>query len=78
MEVARGHELQVQYEAHGRFYIFDGDKYSRVRTKSSVLRLLRDKKPALQKYIRKQDLNFGAHSAESIPKVLSFYEQRAL
>ncbi|SRR5258706_1740829 len=77
-EVTTTNEIQVRYEQKVQFYIFNGNEYLPVRAKSSVLRILKDKKPALQKFIRKQNLNFGAQCIESIPKILSFYESGSL
>lgn len=74
IDVVTAHEVQVRYEDQNRFYILKGNKYFPVKTKSSILNVLKDKKPALQKFIRKQKLKFGTRCAESIPKVLSFYE----
>jgi hypothetical protein len=77
-EVVTTHEVLVRYEDQNRYYIAKENKCYPVKTNSSILNVLKDKKSVVQKFIRKQKLKFGGHSAESIPKVLSFYESGSL
>jgi hypothetical protein len=74
VEVTSLHEIQVRYEQKVQFYLVNERGYFPVKTKSSVLKVLKDKKQALQKFIRQQHLSFGEQCVESIPKLLSFYE----
>jgi hypothetical protein len=74
ISVANAHDLQTRYEEHYQFYIYKDEVFIPVKSKSSVLNVLIDKKPALQKFIRKQKLKFGARGVESLPKILTFYE----
>jgi hypothetical protein len=66
--------VQVKYEDQNRFYIFNGNEYAQVKSKSSVLNVLKDKKQFLSKFIRKYKLKFGAHCGESLPRILAHYE----
>ncbi len=77
IEVIASRELQVRYEDQNRIYINKDGKFHSVKTKSSVLHVLEDKKIMLKKYIKKNQLNFRGHRAESIAKIMAFYESGA-
>ncbi len=66
--------VQVRYEDQNQFYIFNGIEYIQVKSKSSVLNVLKDKKQSISKFIRKYKLKFGANCVESLPRILAFYE----
>jgi hypothetical protein len=74
VESISGREIQVRYEEYGRLFLFHNDVYFPVKSRASVIKLLKDKMPAVQKFIRKNKLKFHAHRAESIAKILAFYE----
>jgi hypothetical protein len=74
IDVIESAAVQVRYEDQNRFYIFNGKEYIQVRSKSSILSVLKDKKQVLSKFIRKNNLKFGANCGESLPKVLAHYE----
>jgi hypothetical protein len=74
IDVVGAAAVQVKYEDQNRFYIFNGNEYVQVKSKSSVLNVLKDKKQVLSKFIRKYKLKFGATCGESLPKVLALYE----
>jgi hypothetical protein len=67
-------EVLVRYEEHRKLFLIKDNIYYAVKGKASVLKVLKDKKPMLQKYIRKNSLDFYTRRAESVAKVLAFYE----
>jgi hypothetical protein len=74
VEAIIARELQVQYEDQNKIYLNKENKFFVVKTKSSFLHLLEDKKLMLQKYIKKNRLNFKGYRTESMKKILAFYE----
>ncbi len=74
IEVINARELEVRYEDQNRIYINKGNQFYSVKTKSSVLHVLEDKKVVLKKYIKKSRLKFKSKRIESIAKVIAFYE----
>jgi len=77
LEVVKPRELQVQYEDQNRYYIFKDNRFYNVKSKSSVLDVLKDKRQVLQKDIRRYHLNFRRQRIEAISKILSRYESNA-
>jgi hypothetical protein len=68
-------ELQVEFLQNDRLYIYKQGQYIPVRTKSSVLEALSDRKSDLRKYIRKNKIHFRRHWEEAITRVVSFYDE---
>lgn len=67
-------EVLVRYEEHRRMFLLKDNASFPVKGKASLLKVLKDKKPFLQKYIRKANLDFNAHKAEAVANVLAYYE----
>ena len=67
-------DLQVQFSEKDRFYIFKKGLYVPVKTKSSVLNVLKDRKTEVRKYIRKNKIHFRKSREEAITRVVSFYD----
>ena len=77
IEVVAARELQVRYEDQNHIYILKDNNFNPVKTKSSVLRVLEDKKAMLQPFIKRSNLDFRSHRTESIKKIMAFYESNA-
>ncbi|MBS1505616.1 MAG: hypothetical protein JSS79_03115 [Bacteroidetes bacterium] len=67
-------EVLVRYEEHRRMFIIKDNMPFTIKGKASLLKVLKDKKPLLQKYIRKANLDFYTHKAEAVANVLDYYE----
>lgn len=74
IESTGAREVQVRYEEHRRMFLIKDNTYFPIKGKASLLKVLKDKKPMLQKYMRKANLDFNAHKAEAVANVLAFYE----
>jgi hypothetical protein len=74
IEAVKAREMQVQYEDQNRYYILKDNRFYNVKSKASVMDVLKDKRPTLQKDIRKYHLNFRRQRIEAISKTLALYE----
>ncbi len=77
VEVIEVRDIQARYEDQNRIYIKKENKFHVVKTKSSVLQVLEDKKAILQRYCKENHLKFKDHRIESIAKMMAFYESGA-
>jgi hypothetical protein len=73
-KITESGEMQIQYEDQNRIYVNKGNKFFDVKTKSSLLQLMEDKRKEVLKFIRENHLDFKGHQIESSLKVISFYE----
>jgi len=69
-------EIKTTFLNNNRFYIFKNDKYYQVKSKSSVLQVLADRKAEVRKYIRKNGIHFHKDRGKAIAEVVSFYDQQ--
>ncbi len=70
-----GQEIQVKFSENDRLYIFKQGQYIQVKTKSSVLTTLADRKAELRKYIRKNKIHFRRNREDAITRVVAFYDE---
>lgn len=70
-----GNTADAIFELRVKYYITRDDKFNSVKSKGSVMKLVKDKKKELKKYMRENKLKFGAQRESSIPKILAYYEQ---
>jgi hypothetical protein len=70
-----GHEIQVKFSENDRLYIYKKGLYIPVKSKSSLLHVLGDRKTEIRKYIRKSKIHFRRGREEAIARVVSFYDE---
>ena len=58
-----------------RFYVLKDNVYHPVKNKKDLLRIFRDKKNELQKYIKQDKLNFRKNTTVAITKLVAHYDQ---
>ncbi len=73
-KITESGQLEIRYEDQNRIYIHKDNQFYYVKSKSSVLNVLEDKKKLIQKFIRENHLNFKDQSVASISKIIAFYE----
>lgn len=56
------------------YYMKKGDAYYKIGSKGSVLKLLKDKKSELQKYIKQNNINYGDNPEDAMAKIASYYD----
>lgn len=57
------------------YYLKKGNMYYKISSKGSVLKLLKDKKGELQKYLRQNDIVYGDNPEFAMVKIASYYDQ---
>jgi hypothetical protein len=75
-KITESGEMQIRYDDQNRIYINKNDKILPIKTKSSLVHALEDKKKEVLKFIRENRLDFNNHKLESCLKIISFYESR--
>ena len=73
-KITESGKLEIHYEDQNRIYIHKDNQFYYVKTQSSVLRVLEDKKKLIQKFIRENHLDFKDQPVPSISKIIAFYE----
>jgi len=73
-KITESGQMEIHYEDQNRVYINKDDQFYYVKTRSSVLQVLEDKKKLVQKFIRVNHLNFKDQYVASISKIMAFYE----
>ena len=66
--------LEIYFTVTNDYYFRKGNTYYKVRGKSSVLNVLKDKKSALQQYIRENNIKFGKDPEDAMAKIASYYD----
>ena len=73
-ETLNAKEVIPKYDANTRYYVFKDGVYNLVKSKSSVLKVLADKKPELKSFIRKNSVHFKSNRSESIVRIATHYD----
>jgi hypothetical protein len=70
-----GHEIQVKFSEKDHLFIYKKGLYIPVRSRSSLLDILGDRKTEVRKYIRKNKIRFRKGREKAISRVVSFYDE---
>ncbi|HTK20544.1 MAG TPA: hypothetical protein VL442_13550 [Mucilaginibacter sp.] len=65
---------ETYFYEKNEYYLKKGDAYYKVSSKGSVLKILKDKKSELQKYIKQNDINYGDNPEDAMAKIASYYD----
>jgi len=57
------------------YYLKKGLMYYKIGSKGSILKLLKDKKNELQKYLKQNDIRYGDNPEFAMVKIASYYDQ---
>jgi hypothetical protein len=57
------------------YYLRKGNTYYRVGGKGSFLNALKDKKPALQKYMKENSIDFGSDAESAMAALAAYYDK---
>lgn len=74
-EEIKGDELERNIETINRFFAFRDGKYYAVNKQQSLLNLLKDKRQAVQQYLRSQNVKFKKDPERAVTLMASFYNQ---
>lgn len=66
--------VTVNYEPKDQFFLYKDGRYYNVRSKASLLRVLKDEKKTLAPFIRNAGLNFRANKERAIVEVGKHYD----
>ena len=69
-----GLEVQTSYPAKTRYYIFKNGAFFNVKSKSSVLKVLKDEKQALKRFLREKGIYFAADREASLKSMAAYYD----
>jgi hypothetical protein len=67
--------LETFFLATDDYYLKKGNMYYKIGSKGSVLKILKDKKNELQKYLKQNDIRYGDNPEFAIVKMASYYDQ---
>jgi len=70
-----GMEIKVSFSENDHLYIYKKGEYFPVKSKSSVLDVLGDRKAEVRKYIRKNKIRFRKGRELAMTRVVSFYDE---
>ena len=56
------------------YYLKKGNAYYKINGKGSMLKILKEKKSELQKYIKQNNIDFGNNPDEAMAKIASYYD----
>jgi hypothetical protein len=69
-----GQEIEIDFDARTRFYVFKNGKYFIVRNKGALLKILGDEKAALRQYIKKNNLQFRQSPDVMLKQLVAYYD----
>ncbi len=67
-------EVRVEYPAINKLFIYKNGQFFTVKTKSSVLKVFKDRKKELKKYISKNKIDFRNDREHAMARVAKFYD----
>jgi hypothetical protein len=75
VEVSRNTTLDANFVEENQYYLVKENVLYPVRSKASVLKLLKDKKTDLLQYLRKNDITFRLDPENAIVRMAAYYDQ---
>ncbi|MEJ7646289.1 MAG: hypothetical protein WKF87_16960 [Chryseolinea sp.] len=73
-QTAESNDIIYTFEEKNRLYIFKDGIFHSVRSKKSVLKVLKDRKQALTAYLNKNNMRFKTNREDAISKMASQYD----
>jgi hypothetical protein len=73
-ETIQGTKYEKRFDESSRIYVYHGGKFSALKSKKALFKLLGDKKEDLRSYARKNRIRFKADRQNSIIKLAQFYD----
>ncbi|HXB95846.1 MAG TPA: hypothetical protein VNU70_11830, partial [Puia sp.] len=65
----------ARYDQENFYFLQAGDRYYRIDGKDDLLDALKDKKDALKKYIRENNIRFSNHMEKALIQTTAYYLQ---
>ncbi len=72
-EVTNANTVEKEYIDRSNIFILKDKKYYSVSSKSSILKLLKDRKKEVSKYLRDNKIRFGSNKENAIIKMVEHY-----
>ena len=69
--------LETSFISSNDYYLKKGDNYYKIGSQSSLLNALKDKKSALQQYIKSNSIGFRDDPEDAMTKIASYYDHLA-
>lgn len=66
---------ETYFREKNEYYLKTGNIYYKIGSKGSILRVLKDKKSELQKYLKQNSINYGDNPEDAMAKIASYYDQ---
>lgn len=66
---------ETYFSATDDYYLKKGNMYYKIGSKSSILKILKDKKGELQKYLKQNNIRYGDNPELAMAKIASYYDQ---
>lgn len=66
--------LETFFVATNDYYIRKGNSYYKIKKEGSLLKVLKDKKPALEKYIDDNNIKFGSNPEAAMARIAAYYD----
>jgi len=66
--------LETFFSEKNDYYIRKGSAYYKIGSKGAILDVLKDKKPALQKYIKDNNLKYGNDPEAAMAALANYYD----
>jgi hypothetical protein len=66
--------LETFFVATDDYYVRKNNHYYKIKKEGSLLKVLKDKKPALQKYIDDNNIRFGSNPQVAMARIAAYYD----
>ena len=66
--------VEIYYDERSRYFIFKNGVYFPVKGRSTALRVLKDKKPEIKRYLRQANLSFASDREPLLRAIAEFYD----
>ena len=66
---------ETNFIASNEYYLKKGNVYYKIGSKSSVLKIFKDKKRELQQYLKQNSINYSENTEDAMIKMASYYDQ---
>lgn len=68
-------EIYIYFLSHNEYYLKKGNDYHKVSSESSFLKILKDKKPQLQQFIKDNNIRFRKDPEAAMVKIAAYYDR---
>jgi hypothetical protein len=66
---------ETYFYEKNNYYLKKGNAYYKIGSKSSILKILKDKKSELQKYLKQNSINYKDNPEDAMAKIASYYDR---